>query len=314
MRIVSLLPSATEIVCSLGLRDSLVGRSHECDFPPDVVDIPVMTFSAIGVEGQAPASAEIDRLVAQQLRSGQSIYGLYTDRLDAARPDLILTQALCDVCAVSYSAVRAAVRDLGEGPARVISLEPTDIESILQTILAVGELTNTLALAKSKVQALRDRLDRVREALRAAERRPSVAALEWLDPPFAPGHWVPEQIEIAGGAPALGYKGQPSFRCGWDDVLKTDAEWLVAMPCGFDLPSSAREALNALAHLCHLPAARLGQVYAVDATSFFSRPGPRVVDGVEILAGLLHPRLWPPPRPAQAAVVPVPVGQVLQPQ
>ncbi len=311
MRIVSLLPSATEIVCLLGLRDSLVGRSHECDYPPDVADVPVMTFSAIGVTGEDGrvaaelTSAEIDARVSQQLHDGLSLYGLHTDRLDAARPDLILTQELCDVCAVSYETVRAAVRDLShkwEGPAHVVSLEPTDIEGVLQTILAVGELTGTRDIARAHVQALRDRLARVREALDDIVHRPTVAALEWLDPPFAPGHWVPEQIEIAGGNPVLGHKGRPSFRCTWDDVIYTQAECVVAMPCGFDLAGSVREFCNvaSLEVWRDLPAMYLRQLYAVDATSYFSRPGPRIVDGVEILAGILHPNRWPAPGPQRA--------------
>ncbi len=311
MRIVSLLPSATEIVCLLGLRDSLVGRSHECDYPPDVADVPVMTYSSIGVTGDDGAinpeltSAEIDARVSQQLRDGLSLYGLHTDRLDAAKPDLILTQELCDVCAVSYATVRAAVRDLShkwEGPAQVVSLEPTDIEGIFQTILTVGELAGVSAVARARVQALRDRLERVREALANIVHRPTVAALEWLDPPFAPGHWVPEQIEIAGGNPVLGRKGKPSFRCAWDDVARTQAECVIAMPCGFDLAGSAREFQNVAAREIwrDLPATYLWQLYAVDATSYFSRPGPRVVDGVEILAGLLHPNRWPAPGPDRA--------------
>ena len=311
MRIVSLLPSATEIVCSLGLRDSLVGRSHECDYPPDVASVPVMTFSSIGVtdaSGQvnpALTSAEIDARVSQQLRDGLSLYGLYTDRLDAAKPDLILTQELCDVCAVSYNTVRAVVRDLShkwEGPAQVVSLEPTDIEGIFQTILTVGELTGTLPVARAQVQTLRDRLASVRQALDDTAHRPTVAALEWLDPPFAPGHWVPEQIEIAGGNPVLGRKGRPSTRCTWEDVVSTQAECVVAMPCGFDLDGSVREFLNVASHDVwrDLPATYLWQLYAVDATSYFSRPGPRVVDGVEILAGILHPYRWPAPGPDRA--------------
>ncbi|GIV83883.1 MAG: cobalamin-binding protein [Candidatus Roseilinea sp.] len=311
MRIVSLLPSATEIVCLLGLRDSLVGRSHECDYPPEVADVPVMTYSSIGVTGDDGAinpeltSAEIDARVSQHLRDGLSLYGLHPDRLDAAKPDLILTQELCDVCAVSYATVRAVVRDLGhkwEGSAQVVSLEPTDIEGIFQTILTVGELTGTNAVAKARVRALRDRLDRVREALAGIAHRPTVAALEWLDPPFAPGHWVPEQIEIAGGNPVLGRKGKPSFRCTWEDVARTQAECVIAMPCGFDLAGSVREFQKAATHEAwrDLPATYLWQLYAVDATSYFSRPGPRVVDGVEILAGLLHPNRWPTPGPDRA--------------
>lgn len=312
MRIVSLLPSATEIVCLLGLRDALVGRSHECDFPPDVSSVPVMTYSAIGATSEdgrpnpALTSAEIDRLVSQQLRDGLSLYGLHRDRLAEAKPDLILTQELCDVCAVSYDTVQTAVRELkdcwGFGGATVLSLEPTDIEGIFQTILLVGEATGTLARARAEVQRLRDRLERVREALSDIAHRPTVAALEWLDPPFAPGHWVPEQIEIAGGNPVFGARGKPSFRATWDDVVHTQAECVIAMPCGYDLEGSVREFLN-VAHLdvwANLPATYLWQLYAVDATSYFSRPGPRVVEGVEIVAGILHPNRYPAPGPDRA--------------
>lgn len=313
MRIVSLLPSATEIVCLLGLRDALVGRSHECDFPADVRSVPVMTYSAIGVtqeNGEIAAdrtSAEIDALVSQQLADGKSLYGLYLERLEAARPDLILTQELCDVCAVSYGTVRAAVRELtprwGSG-AQVISLEPTDIESIFDTILTVAELTGRLALGRQRVQALRERLERVEAAVGSVSpaERPAVAALEWLDPPFAPGHWVPEQIERAGGRCVLGRYGKPSVRCGWEEVAAVQPSVVVAMPCGYDLAGAIQE-VQRVAHLlvwAQLPAFTDGQIYGVDATSYFSRPGPRVVDGVEILAGLLHPERWPMPMPEQA--------------
>ncbi|MCS6774635.1 MAG: ABC transporter substrate-binding protein [Thermoflexales bacterium] len=312
MRIVSLLPSATEIVCLLGLRDALVGRSHECDFPPDVASVPVITYSTLGITDErgtrnpALSSAEIDRLVAEQRAKGLSLYGIHQDRLAEVKPDLILTQALCDVCAVSYDVVQSAVRELcdssGWGNATVLSLEPTSIEGIFETILTVGEVTGTLARARAEVQRLRDRLDRVREALHDIVHRPTVAALEWLDPPFAPGHWVPEQIEIAGGNPVLGVKGEPSFRCTWEDVAQTQAECAVLMPCGFDLSGSVQEFLNvaALEVWAELPATYLNQLYAVDATSYFSRPGPRVVDGVELLAGLLHPHRWPAPPPDRA--------------
>ncbi len=312
MRIVSLLPSATEIVCLLGLRDALVGRSHECDFPPEVASVPVMTYSTLGVTDEhgtrnpALSSAEIDRLVSEQRAQGLSLYGIHQDRLAAAKPDLILTQELCDVCAVSYGTVQSAVRELrdcwGWEGATVLSLEPTNIEGIFETILIVGEATGTLARARAEVQRLRDRLDRVREALRDIVHRPTVAALEWLDPPFAPGHWVPEQIEIAGGNPVLGVKGKPSFRCTWEDVVQTQAECVVMMPCGFDLAGSVQEFLNVadLSVWADLPATYLWQLYAVDATSYFSRPGPRVVEGVELLAGLLHPNRWPAPGPDRA--------------
>ena len=312
MRIVSLLPSATEIVCALGLRDALVGRSHECDYPTDVADVPVITYSNIGVTGADGhvdpnlSSAEIDRRVSEQLRSGLSLYGVHLDRLADAKPDLILTQELCDVCAVSFETVQSAVRGLrdcwGNTGAAVLSLEPTSIADIFETILTVGETTGTPARARAVVQSLRDRLDWVREALRDIQHRPTVAALEWLDPPFAPGHWVPEQIEIGGGNPALGAKGKPSFRCTWDDVVNTQAECVIAMPCGYDLAGSVRDFLNAasLPVWSELPATYLWQLYAVDATAYFSRPGPRVVDGVEIIAGILHPNRFPTPGPNKA--------------
>jgi iron complex transport system substrate-binding protein len=227
------------------------------------------------------------------------------DRLAAAKPDLILTQELCDVCAVSFGAVTAAVRELSgkrDGPAQVLSLEPTAIEGIFETILTVGEATGTTECAKAEVQKLRDRLDAVRVAMQGIAHRPTVAALEWLDPPFAPGHWVPEQIEIAGGSPVLGNKGKPSTRCDWDDVIHTQAECVVAMPCGYDLAGTVREFLNVagLDVWRDLPATYLWQLYAVDATAYFSRPGPRAVDGVEILAGILHPDRWLAPGPEQA--------------
>lgn len=316
MRIISLLPSATEIVCLLGLRDALVGRSHECDFPADVRSVPVMTYSAIGVTQETGevnpdlTSAEIDALVSQQLADGRSLYGLYLDRLEAARPDLILTQELCDVCAVSYGTVRAAVRELTPrwgGAAQVVSLEPTDIEGVFQTILTVAELTGRLAFGRQQVQRLRDRLEQVETAVRAvpSEERPAVAGLEWLDPPFAPGHWVPEQIERAGGRCVLGRYGKPSVRCTWEDLVAAQPSVVVAMPCGYDL-TGAIEETRRVAHLPiwrDLPAFARGQLYAVDATSYFSRPGPRVVDGVEILAGLLHPDRWPAPTPLQAQAI-----------
>ena len=303
MRIASLLPSATEIVCLLGLRDSLVGRSHECDYPLDVVDVPVMTFSTIG-EASA-TGAEIDARVSQQLHDGLSLYGLHTDRLEQAKPDLILTQELCDVCAVSFGTVKRAARELSgkwDGEAQVVSLEPTNIDGIFETILTVGELTNTTAIAKTRVQSLRDRLDRVPEAVANVLHRPTVAALEWLDPPFAPGHWVPEQIEIAGGHSVLGESGKPSTRITWDDVIATQAEMVVSMPCGYDLAGTVNQFLAVAVNEAwrDLPATYLWQLYAVDATSYFSRPGPRAINGVEILAGLIHPNRWPAPGPEQA--------------
>lgn len=311
MRIVSLLPSATEIVCLLGLRDALVGRSHECDFPPEVASVPVMTYSTLGVTDEhgtrnpALSSAEIDRLVSEQRAQGLSLYGIRQDRLAAAKPDLILTQELCDVCAVSYGTVQSAVRELrdcwGWEGATVLSLEPTNIEGIFETILVVGEAT-----VPSR--------GRVPSATLARPPRPCARGVaRHRPPPHRRGAGVArpavrawalgtEQIEIAGGNPVLGVKGKPSFRCTWEDVVQTQAECVVMMPCGFDLAGSVQEFLNVadLSVWADLPATYLWQLYAVDATSYFSRPGPRVVEGVELLAGLLHPNRWPAPGPDRA--------------
>jgi iron complex transport system substrate-binding protein len=270
-----------------------------------------MTFSTLEVTGEdgrptgGLSGAAIDARVSQQLRDGLSLYGLHLDRLEAAQPDLILTQELCAVCAVSLETVKAAARDLGSqapGAARILSLEPTTLDGILETILTIGEATGTQERAQAEVQRLRDRLERVRVALAGIPHRPTVAALEWLDPPFAPGHWVPDQIERAGGNSVLGDTGKPSARITWDDVVHTQAECVIAMPCGYDLGGSVQAFLEVagLDVWSDLPATYLWQLYAVDATAYFSRPGPRAVDGVEILAGMLHPHRWPAPGPEQA--------------
>ena len=310
MRIVSLLPSATEIVCLLGLGDKLVGRSHACDFPLDVAKVPVMTFDSfdsfdtVGTGRVVGATnAEIDARVSQRIHEGLSLYGLHNDRLEHAKPDLILTQR--NLCAVSYDTVKGAVRELNGSwthEAHIVSLEPTTMDGIFETIVTIGELTNTAAMAKAQVQALRNRLDRVREAVASVVHRPTVAALEWLDPPYASGYWVPEQIEIAGGYSVLGTPGKPSMGITWDDVIATQAEMVVAMPCDYDLAGSVRQFLGVAGNEVwrDLPATYLWQLYAVDATSFFSRPGPRVVAGAEVLAGMIHPNRWPAPGPEQA--------------
>lgn len=310
MRIVSLLPSATEIVCALGLRDHLVGRSHECDYPFDIADVPVMTYSTLGIqlcpEDQSMSAAEIDKAVSSQLRDGLSLYGLNYEALEKAKPDIILTQELCDVCAVSFGTVQAAVRDLnskwGSFASNVISLEPTTIEAIFDTILMVGDITNTRARSAQLVDNLRARVDKCREVCINTPHQPTVAALEWLDPPFAPGHWVPEQIAIAGGQSVLGVAGQPSTRITWDDVIHCQPEMVVVMPCGYDLAGSVQqfETVKDREEWKELPAPYLNQICAVDATAYFSRPGPRVVDGAELLAGLLHPNLVPHPSAAIA--------------
>jgi len=307
LRIVSLLPSATDIVCSLGLRDQLIGRTHECDWPPGIEDVPAVTSDALATHELS--SADIHAAIGGAVHSGSSIYGLDTDALDRANPDLIITQELCDVCAVSYEDVTSAARLL-DADAKIVSLEPHSISDILEHVLLVGRLTGAEEAAERVVADARRHLDRVRDASRGRE-RPRVVCIEWLDPIFAAGHWVPEQVEIAGGEELLGPHGEPSHQVEWGSVLEAAPETIVLMPCGMPIDRTLGEldTLTSRPGWNDLPAVRDGRVWVVDASSFFNRPGPRVVRGAEILFGLLHPDLigvTEPPSPSEAR--PVPTG------
>jgi iron complex transport system substrate-binding protein len=292
MRIVSLLPSATEIVCAIGLGDSLVGVTHECDFPPEVAGVPVITHSVHDLTGSS--SRDIHRLVTASIHGGSSLYALDEEALAAAKPDLILTQELCRVCAVSYREVNEVAKAI-DAEITVVSLEPTSIEGILNTITTVGAMTENEDAAVDLVESLRERLGAVEEKVQARRdaggRSPRVVGLEWLDPPFAAGHWVPEQIRRAGGWELLGADGEPSTQTTWDAVSEVDPEMLLLMPCGFHLP----ETLEAWAHTRRPPgyddlaAVRRGRVFALDGSAYFSRPGPRVIDGIELMAEIFDP-------------------------
>lgn len=309
MRIVSLLPSTTEIVCALGLEDALVGITHECDYPASVSAKPRLTASRISVETMT--SREIDHAVRSQLAQlapwdgHGSIYDLDEAKLRELNPDLILTQELCEVCAVSYKTVERAAR-MFEADVRVVSLEPNTIADIFDNIRMVGELTERQREADKLVAGLQARLDRVRERAEQIDRHPRTLMLEWLEPPFAPGHWVPEQVEIAGGDHAFGKAGQRSVTTTAAEIRAYAPEVIVLIPCGYykedilrQLPGSRLpEGWN------DLPAVKNGEVWATDATSYFSRPGPRVVDGVEILARILHPEVFGTPEDSQAVRVP----------
>ncbi|MCA1850200.1 MAG: cobalamin-binding protein [Acidobacteria bacterium] len=298
-RIVSLLPSATEIVCSLGLEGSLLGVTHECDYPPAVAGLPRLTSSRISHETMT--SAEIDHAVRSHLFGHGSIYDLDEESMRALRPDLILTQELCEVCAVSYERVERAARMFETG-AKVVSLEPNTIEDIFANIKTVGELTGREARASEVVRQLRARLDRVLAATRDVRRRPRTLMLEWLEPAFAPGHWVPEQVRIAGGDHAFGRAGRPSVTTTAEEIREYAPEVIVLIPCGY----YKEDVLRQLPHTRlpegwgELPAVRDRRVWAVDATSYFSRPGPRVVNGAEILARILHPEIFGAPAEDEA--------------
>ncbi len=292
MRIVSLLPSATEIVCAIGLGDSLVGITHECDYPPEIAGVPVMTRSVHDLS--AASSREIHRLVTASVHGGSSLYALDEAALAEAKPDLILTQELCPVCAVSYREVNDAVRAI-DADITVVSLEPTTIEGIFNTISTVGAMTENEDDAVDLVESLRERLSAVEEKVQARRdaggRSPRVVGLEWLDPPFAAGHWVPEQIGRAGGWELLGAAGERSAQTTWDAVAEVDPEMLLLMPCGFHLPETlaAWERTRRPPGYDDLAAVRRGRVFALDGSAYFSRPGPRVIDGIELLAEIFDP-------------------------
>ncbi len=293
-RIVSLLPSATEIVCALGLEDALVGITHECDFPASVEAKPQLTRSRISHETMT--SREIDHAVRSQLDGHGSIYDLDEKLLSELKPDLIITQELCEVCAVSYKTVREAARVL-DADARVVSLEPNTIRGIFDTIRTVGELTGREAEAARLIGELSVRLDALAVVLTEVERRPRTLMLEWLEPPFAPGHWVPEQVAFAGGDPTFGRAGEKSTVATAEEIQEYAPEVVVLIPCGYYKEDILRALPQAqLPRGWHeLPAVRDGEVWAVDATSYFSRPGPRVVEGAEILARILHPQVFGEP-------------------
>jgi iron complex transport system substrate-binding protein len=302
LRIVSLLPSATEIVCALGLAGSLVGVTHECDYPSGVERKPQLTASRIS--HQTMSSSEIDHAVRSQLDGHGSIYDLDEARLRTLAPDLILTQELCDVCAVSYRTVQQAARRL-DADATIVSLEPATIADILANIVTVGELTGRKAEAVALVDGLRVRLDALSAALSQVTRRPRTLVLEWLEPPFAPGHWVPEQVDLAGGDPGFAAVGEASRTTSATEISVFAPEAIVLAPCGFYATDTLRQLPRARlpAGWSELPAVKDRNVWAVDATSYFSRPGPRVINGAEILARILHPDVVGPPEPQHAVRV-----------
>jgi len=300
MRIVSTLASGTEIACTLGLEDSVVGISHECDYPPAVLDRP--RISRPRFEPKGLSSAEVDRAVRDAMAEHGGVYEIDTAALERLRPDLILTQAVCEVCAVPTLGVRRVVADLGLDT-RVLSLDAHTLAEIIASIGDVGEATGSVDPASDLTRALEVRLGAVRDAVHRAT-RPRVLAIEWLDPPFAPGHWVPEMVEMAGGINLIGEAGERSRQVSWDDMRDMDPDVLVVMPCGYDL-DAARSDADLYATRLRSVASRaieLGASWVVDASAYFNRSGPRVVMGVEILAGILHPDRWPAPASEAAAI------------
>ena len=281
MRILSLLPSATEIVFALGLQDDLVGVTHECDWPAAARHKRTVSMPVVPLRTDP---AEIDRLVSESIGDGDPVYRLDTDAVRDVRPDIVLTQDLCAVCAVPSGHVTEALDVLGCS-AQVISLDPSSLDQVLACVLDVGEATDTATRATAVVEQLQGRLETVRSAVDGRP-RPRTFALEWSDPPFNAGHWVPDMVDAAGGEAVLGCPGTPSVRVSWEQIAAAVPEAVVFMPCGYGLDEAVAEAQGLLAR----PGLDAAEMFlAVDASGYFSRPGPRLVDGVEILASQLHP-------------------------
>jgi iron complex transport system substrate-binding protein len=293
MRIVSLLPSATEIISALGLDDQLVGVTHECDYPPSVVGLPKVTKTLIPTNA---SSAEIDSLVRERLGAQSALYSLDMAALEALRPDLIVTQALCDVCAVAEEEVRNAACLL-PGEPRVLNLEPETLDEVLECIREVGTATGTEDRAREVIASLRGRIAAVIARGRSVARRPRVALLEWLDPPFSTGHWNPELIRLAGGVDGLGREGEKSVTLTWDQVIDWNPEVVLISCCGFTAERTLEEVhvLRDVAGWSGVAAVREGRVFITDGASYFSRPGPRLVDSLELLGHVIHPDVQPLP-------------------
>ena len=285
MRIVSLVPSATEMLFALGVGDEVTAVTHECDHPPEALELPKVTRDVIG-PGLPPD--EIDRAVRTLTEQGKAIYELDEETLRHLHPDLIVTQALCAVCAVSYDDVRAIAERMDPAP-QVLSLDPSTLGEVLGDVRTLAQATDSKDAGVALVQDAAARIDRVRLAVRAAE-PVSVAALEWLDPIYVAGHWTPQLIEYAGGHDVLGLAGEHSERRSWDEVRAAQPDVVVVMPCGYDADRALEEAETYADELASLGARR---VVAVDASAYFSRPGPRLIDGLELMAHILHPDRLP---------------------
>jgi iron complex transport system substrate-binding protein len=289
IRIVSLLPAATEIMAALGLMEQVVGVSHECDFPEEANARPRVTHCPVHNAGLA--SGEVDQWVRRALRDKGTIYTIDEPLLRELRPDVILTQKLCDVCAVGYGTVARLAETL-PGPPRVVNLEPTSLTDIFDDIRCVAEACSVPERAHEVIARLSERVEFVRHRADRISHRPRCFLMEWVDPPFCSGHWGPELVEIAGGRDSLGRKNQPSAQVDWQAVIDARPKIMVLALCGYDISHARRdfELLQSLPDFDSIPAAHDGEIYLVNASAYFARPGPRIVDSLEILAGILHPR------------------------
>jgi len=287
MRIVSLLPSATEIICGIGLRDQLVGVTHECDYPADVMSLPKVTQTLIPTDA---TSGEIDRLVRDRLGGQRALYSLNMPVLQSVRPDLIVTQTLCDVCAVAESEVQSAIRALAPVP-QVVNLEPMCLRDVLYSIEQVGRAAGCEQQANRYLVELTGRIET------EVSTRPKVLLLEWIDPPFCSGHWNPELVELAGGEEVIGKAGQPSRTLHWEQIVNANPDVMIIACCGFTIERTRQDVpiLQEYPGWDALACVKSGRVFIVDGSAYFSRPGPRLVDSLEIAAHAIHPDVHPLP-------------------
>jgi iron complex transport system substrate-binding protein len=300
MRICSLVPSATETLFAIGAGECVAGVTFECDFPAEALRKRVVVRTRL-TPTQNPA--EIDRQVNEFVSRGESLYEIDADALKDIKPELIITQDLCHVCAASPGDLASALAKLPASP-KVLSLNPQSLRDVWDDIRRIGDAAGRSGQAAELVSELKSRVEKVRQAAARATTRPRVVCLEWLDPPFVAGHWVPEMVAIAGGADVLGDAARPGLRTSWDKLLAARPQVIVVMPCGYDLRHTLEEfsRMELPDGWEGLPAVRNEQVYAVDGSAYFSRPGPRLAGGVEILAGIIHPELAPgTPPPASVA-------------
>lgn len=288
-KIVSLLPAATEIVCALGLEENLVGRSHECDFPSSVKQLPVCSEANIP---ENLSSAAIDTKVKELLTDALSVYTVKREVIKQLAPDVVITQAQCEVCAVSLKEVEEALEDYLDKESTIISLQPDSLDAIFDNIREVAAVLDVAGRGERLIEDLQERVDIIRHKLKFMENKPTVACIEWLEPMMVSGNWVPELVSIAGGLPLLAENGKHSPYIRWEDIQQQDPDVIVVMPCGFSIERTMKEVnlLLQLPSFTELKAVKNDRFYIVDGNQYFNRPGPRIVDSIEILAEIIHPK------------------------
>lgn len=289
LRIISLLPAATEIVCALGMQQKLVGRSHECDYPEEIKSLPVCSSATVG---NHQSSREIDNKVKEILSEALSVYTIDREKIKQLQPDVVITQAQCEVCAVSLKDVEQALSGFLDKQTQIVSLEPAQLNDVFENIRQVAAALNVPDRGEALIEDLTERLDIIRHKLKFIEAKPSVSCIEWLDPLMVSGNWVPELVAIAGGKAILAEQGKHSPYVEWNDILLQDPDIIVVMPCGFPIERTLKE-INILLELPgfnDLKAVKEGKLFIADGNQYFNRPGPRIVDSIEILAEIINPK------------------------